>query len=90
MTPDHARDLDELLHAARSAFIARSDASFDFDAGLADVYRRADLIQLDQEVTATESASLAADSQDPAAPPRRAPACRRGDSRPRSLRADGS
>lgn len=34
-------ELDALLSAARSRFLARSDASFDFDAGLADAYRRA-------------------------------------------------
>lgn len=46
MTPDHARadqELDELLAAVRSRYIARSDACFDFDAGLADVRERADL-----------------------------------------------
>lgn len=38
---DHV--LDELLRAIRDRFIARSDASFDFEAGLADVRERADL-----------------------------------------------
>lgn len=76
MTPDHARDLDELLHAARSGFIARSDASFDFDAGLADVRQRADLLRLDQELSAADSAPR----------PRRR---QRDDGPPRSLRADG-
>lgn len=89
MTPDHARDLDALLRAARSGFIARSDASFDFDAGLADVYQRAELLRLDQEVSATEPASRVADSRDPAPRPRRAPGRHRDDGQPRSLRADG-
>jgi hypothetical protein len=44
MTPDRDdRALDELLQAVRDRFIARSDASFDFEAGLADVRERAGL-----------------------------------------------
>jgi hypothetical protein len=44
MTPDRDdRELDELLRAVRDRFIARSDASFDFEAGLADVRERAGL-----------------------------------------------
>jgi hypothetical protein len=44
MTPDRDdRELDELLRAVRDRFITRTDASFDFDAGLADVRERADL-----------------------------------------------
>lgn len=38
---DH--ELDEIVRGARARFIARADACFDFDAGLADVYERADL-----------------------------------------------
>jgi DNA invertase Pin-like site-specific DNA recombinase len=41
MTADHDLELDALLRAARTRFLKRSDASFDFDAGLADVYERA-------------------------------------------------
>jgi len=56
MTPDPAGDgrrahgdhqaqddhqLDELVRVARASFIARSDLTFDFEAGLADVYYRA-------------------------------------------------
>ncbi len=47
MTPDHAREdsqLDELLQAVRARFIERSDATFDFEAGLADARERADLV----------------------------------------------
>jgi hypothetical protein len=44
MTPDRDdRELDELLQLVRDRFIARSDASFDFEAGLADVRERAGL-----------------------------------------------
>lgn len=35
------RDVEELLRAARAAFVARADAAYDFDAGLADVRTRA-------------------------------------------------
>ena len=35
------RDVEELLRAARAAFVARADAEYDFDAGLADVRTRA-------------------------------------------------
>ena len=41
MTNDH--ELDDLLRVARSRFLARADASFDFAAGLADVYERASM-----------------------------------------------
>jgi hypothetical protein len=41
MTADHDLELDALLRAARTRFLKHSDASFDFDAGLADVYERA-------------------------------------------------
>jgi hypothetical protein len=37
---DSSRELDELIHSSRRSFITSSDASFDFDAGLADVYER--------------------------------------------------
>jgi hypothetical protein len=44
MTPDNDdRELDELLRRVRDRFITRSDARFDFEAGLADVRERADL-----------------------------------------------
>lgn len=46
MTSDDARrdnELDELLHAVRARFTERSDATFDFEAGLADVRERTDL-----------------------------------------------
>ncbi len=52
MTPDPAGEgrraqddyqLDELVRAARASFIARNDLTFDFEAGLADVYYRANL-----------------------------------------------
>ena len=41
MTNNH--ELDDLLRTARSRFLARADASFDFAAGLADVYERASM-----------------------------------------------
>jgi hypothetical protein len=37
------RELDEILRVTRARFVARTDADFDFDAGLADVYERAGL-----------------------------------------------
>jgi len=44
MTPDNDdRELDELLRWVRDRFITRSDARFDFEAGLADVRERAEL-----------------------------------------------
>lgn len=58
MTADD--DLDALLHAVRSRFRVRSDASFDFGAGLADVYERAsmqraaDLLDLAHEAEPSE------------------------------------
>jgi hypothetical protein len=36
-------ELDELLRVVRASFIARSDAAFDFEAGLADIRERAGL-----------------------------------------------
>lgn len=41
--PQDLQDLDELVRTVRNRFVARSDAAFDFDAGLADVYARAGL-----------------------------------------------
>lgn len=44
MTPDHhggGSDVDDLIRATRRSFMARHDATFDFDAGLADVRERA-------------------------------------------------
>jgi hypothetical protein len=40
------REPDELFHEVREAFIQRADGSFDFDAGLADVFARAGLERL--------------------------------------------
>jgi hypothetical protein len=41
--PQDDHELDELVRAARASFIARSDLTFAFEAGLADVYYRANL-----------------------------------------------
>lgn len=43
MTHDDDHEIEKLVRAAQGRFVARADATFDFDAGLADIYRRAGL-----------------------------------------------
>lgn len=89
MTTDN--ELDAVLRAVRERFIARTDASFDFAAGLADVYERAGLPGLSANDTGAASGTSdagAADSDEAAR--RRRRQARQDDAKPRGRRAGGS